>query len=69
MATNMQLLKAKIRERAMTQAQVAAAIGMDESTLSRKLKTDGLSFSIGEMHKLAALLQLTAEEATRIFLA
>lgn len=69
MATNMQLLKAKIRERSMTQAQVATAIGMDESTLSRKLKAEGLSFSIGEMHKLAALLQLTAEEATRIFLA
>jgi transcriptional regulator with XRE-family HTH domain len=69
MATNMNLLRAKIVERGMTQEKLAAAIGMDSSTFWRKMQTQGLSFSIGEMHKIADTLQLSDTDATQIFLA
>lgn len=68
LATNMQLLRAKIVERRLTQEKVARSIGIDESTFSRKMKTDGMAFSIGEMHRIAEVLQLSAEDAQNIFL-
>lgn len=68
MATNMNLLRAKIVERGTTQERVAEQMGIDASTLSRKIQAQGLSFSIGEMHKLANILQLSSSEASAIFL-
>lgn len=68
MATNMQLLRAKIVERNLTQEKLAKAIGVDSSTFSRKMQSSGLSFSIGEMHKIAEILELSGEEAKAIFL-
>ena len=68
LATNMQLLRAKIVERRLTQEKVARSLGIDESTFSRKMKTDGMAFSIGEMHRIAEVLQLSAEDAQNIFL-
>lgn len=68
MSTNMNLLKGKLRERGMTQQELACKIGMDPSTLSRKLASDGLKFTVGEMHEVAATLELSANECKAIFL-
>lgn len=62
-------LKGKIVARGLTQEQVAVQIGMDRSTFSRKMQNNALNFSVGEMHRLCKILQLTSEEAKQIFLA
>ena len=68
MDTSMNRLRGKIRERGLTQQQVSEKIGIDPSTFYRKLASGGLAFTVGEMHKLADVLQLTPEESTQIFL-
>lgn len=67
MQTNMNLLKGKIREHGLTQSDVATRIGMDSSTFSRKVSADGLKFTVGEMHSIAAVLSLTNDECRDIF--
>lgn len=68
MSTNMNLLRSELKERGLTQQEFASKIGMDSSTLSRKLTSDGLKFTVGEIHEIAATLDLTADECTSIFL-
>jgi len=68
MRTDMAKLKGKIVERAMTQEEVAEKLGIDSSTFSRKMKADGLSFTIEQMHKLVDILSITPQEAIQIFL-
>ena len=68
MSTNMNLLRGKLKERGVTQQELAQKIGMDSSTLSRKLASDGLKFTVGEMHDIAATLNLSANECKSIFL-
>ncbi len=61
-------LKGSIAANGMTQEEVARAIGIDNSTFIRKMKSKGVAFSIGQMHKLADVLSLTPEETILIFL-
>lgn len=68
MHTDMAKLKGKIVERAMTQEEVAAKIGIDSSTFSRKMKAEGLSFTVEQMHKLVDILDISPQEAIQIFL-
>lgn len=68
MHTDMAKLKGKIVERAMTQEEVAAKIGIDSSTFSRKMKAEGLSFTVEQMHKLVEILDISPQEAIQIFL-
>lgn len=68
MHTDMAKLKGKITERSMTQEEVAEKIGIDSSTFSRKMKANGLTFTVGQMHKIANVLSLTNQEAVQIFL-
>lgn len=68
METNMNLLKGKIKENCLTLAEVADRIGIDASTLHRKLNANGLTFTIGEMHAISDVLHLTADECKAIFL-
>ena len=65
---NLPLLRAKIVERGTTQGMVAVKIGVDPSTFSRKMSTDGENFSIKEMHGMVESIPLTPEEAKEIFL-
>ena len=44
-------LKGSIAANGMTQEAVAHAIGIDNSTFCRKMKCDGVTFSVGQMHK------------------
>ncbi|GIP14359.1 hypothetical protein J40TS1_00010 [Paenibacillus montaniterrae] len=68
MKTNMQKLRGKIVEAGITQEAVADLIGVDRSTFYRKVKSEGISFTIGEVHKIANAIQLTQQEAVEIFL-
>ena len=68
MQVNTNKLKGYIAASGMTQEAVAKAIGVDSSTFSRKLKCNGLTFSIGQMHKLVDVLSIPASDATAIFL-
>lgn len=68
MTVDVNKLKGKIVERGMTQEAVAKAIGVDNSTFTRKMKSCGLTFSIGQMHQLVKLLDISPEDAQLIFL-
>jgi len=61
-------LKAKIVERDLSIQTVAKQLGMNRSTLYRKLKNrSGDAFTVGEVRKLSEILQLTPNEITEIF--
>ncbi len=68
MKTDLMQLRSKMAECNMTQEEVAHKIGVDPSTFSRKMKSDGLKFTVGQVHKLATVLGMTTEEAKNIFL-
>lgn len=68
MQTNMNLLKAKIIEGGLTNAEFAQKIGMDNSTLLRKMHAEGLKFTVGEMHKIKDVLCLSESDCRAIFL-
>lgn len=68
MQTNMDLLRGKMAERNVGKEELARRIGVDASTFYRKMKDNGNSFTVGQMHKIVAALNLTHEEATSIFL-
>lgn len=68
MSTNMDILRGKMLEKHMNVEEIAREIGIDTSTFYRKLKSDGMSFTVGQMHKIAEVLKLTPEEASSIFL-
>lgn len=59
-------LKGKIVENGLSQIELAKAVGMDRSTLSRKMK-NGEAFTIGEANRIVTILKLTREEAIKIF--
>ena len=68
MQVNVNKLRGKIAESGMSNEMVADALGIDGSTFFRKMKADGLSFSIGQMHSLVSVLHMTPAEACDIFL-
>lgn len=59
-------LNGKIVERGTTKEALAAAIGINRSTLHRRLKNGSLR--VGDVHKICEVLRLTAAEAMEIFL-
>ncbi len=65
---DLQMLKGKIVENGMNVETVAEKIGVDRSSLYRKLNNFE-KITIGEARKMKAVLGLTAEEACHIFLA
>lgn len=68
MRANMDKLRGKIVENKSSHEKVADALGIDPSTFSRKMKSDGINFTIGQVHKLSDALGLSAEEVASIFL-
>ncbi len=68
MSTNMNALRGKMEEKRITNEELARRIGVDVSTLYRKMKSEGVSFTVGQMHKIVEVLNLTSAEATSIFL-
>lgn len=68
MQTNMDVLRGKITEKKITHEELAKKIGIDPSTFSRKMKSDGVNFTVGQMHRIVDALALTPSEAASIFL-
>ena len=65
--TNVSVLKGKIAENNMTQEGVADEMGINRSTFYRKMKENGKSFTVEEVHKLIEILSLSNTEVMKIF--
>lgn len=68
MQVNMDKLRGKMAEKNIGKEELAKKIGVDASTFYRKMKDEGVSFTIGQMHRIVDELGLSREEATTIFL-
>ena len=68
MSTDMNKLRGKMRDLNVSPEDMAREIGVDPSTFYRKIKSDGVNFTVGQMHRIVEVLHLTREEATTIFL-
>lgn len=65
---NADMLKGKLREHALTQADAASKIGLSLSRFNAKLnETGGAEFSLGEVRALKSLLSLGAQQTEEIF--
>ena len=64
---NVPMLRGKVIEKGLTLEKVADKIGIDKSTMSRKLGNLGEDFTIKQADDLVNLLGLTSSEATAIF--
>lgn len=69
MHTNINKLRGKIAEKRISTDALAVKMGINPATFYRKMKADGLTFTVGQMHQIVAALGLTAEETIAIFLA
>ena len=65
--TNVDKLKGKIKEMRLTPEKLAAIVGIDKSTMYRKLNNGGDEFTIGQADIIAKALSLDAGEAQAIF--
>ena len=61
-------LRGRIVEKGFTQESLAEQLGIDNSTFSRKMTTNGVAVTIGQMHQIPELLALSCDEAADIFL-
>ena len=64
---NMMKLRGAMAGKGSTQEKLAEIIGIDRTTLIRKMKNDGLQFTVEEVQKIAVALSLTAQEVLDIF--
>lgn len=64
---NVNKLKGKIVENEMNITELAEKIGLDRSTLYRKLNTKGETLSIKEANLIVDVLNLTKDESISIF--
>lgn len=65
---NANKLRGKIVENGLTVEAVAEQMGMDRSTLYRKMRPDtGTSFTVGEARAIGRILKLSAQDVMAIF--
>lgn len=64
---NINKLKGKVVEQGMTIETLAHKIGIDKSTLYRKMNNKGETFTIKEASLICKILNLSGQEATAIF--
>ena len=64
---NINKLKGKIVERELTVEKLADILGMDKSTLYRKISSNGDSISIKEADAISKALSLSLDEVNAIF--
>lgn len=64
---NINKFKGKVVENGLSIEKVARLIGIDKSTLYRKLNAGGNDITIGEMGEMYKILKLTVDEAHDIF--
>lgn len=65
--TNAEKLKAKLKEKNMSIEDISKAIEIDKSTFYRKLASDGMTFTIGEVDKISKVLNLSVQDINSIF--
>ena len=66
---NVNKLKGKIVENGLNVSQLASSIGIDKTTLYRKLTSTGDTLTISEAEKIARTLNLSMEDVNAIFFA
>lgn len=64
---NVNKLKGKIVEKGMTVEQLARKMGVNKSTIYRKLNNAGETFTIKDANLICSILGLTGQEAAGIF--
>lgn len=64
---NINKLKGKIIEKGLNIGGLAGKMGVDRSTLYRKLNKNGDTLTVKEARLIVEILELSAEEATDIF--
>lgn len=69
MKTNVKELVDMMKSKGIGVPELAQKIGVDASTLYRKLGAGGEKFTIGEVHRMMEAIPLSNEDANRIFLA
>lgn len=62
-----QVLKERIKESGMSIEKISAMIGIDASTMYRKIQRGGDGFTIKETNELAEVLKLSSDDALDIF--
>ena len=67
MSMNVNKLRAKIVEKGLSIDIVAKEIGINRSSLYRKLNNAGETLTIKEANAIVKVLNITADEATDIF--
>nr|DAV37613.1 MAG TPA: helix-turn-helix domain protein [Caudoviricetes sp.] len=60
-------LKAEIKRSGLTQDQLANKIGIDPSTLNRKINNKNSTLSVDEAQKIVAVLNIPEEKLAVIF--
>jgi predicted DNA-binding transcriptional regulator AlpA len=60
-------IRARIIELGMSIPQIASSLGMNRSTMYRKLKDPG-RFTVAELRKLVSVLQWSGQEVRDIFM-
>lgn len=65
--TNAEKLKAKLNEKGMSIEDISKAIEIDKSTFYRKLASNGMTFTIGEVDKISKVLNLSVDDINSIF--
>jgi len=68
MSVNIPMLRGRMIQNGYNIVTLANRIGIDRSTLYRRIQDEGLSFTVGEIHKIIDTLQLSKEDASCIFL-
>lgn len=68
MRVDVELLKKEIAMSGKTKETFAKEIGIDYSTFTRKMKRSALTFTVGQMHKITEVLNLSNAKAAEIFL-
>lgn len=65
---NIDKLRGKMKEKNITQAELADSIGVARSTVNRKMNNGGNDFSIEEVQLILVALNISNDEAIEIFL-
>lgn len=69
MLVNVNKIHGRIKELKTNIVEVAGKMGIDKSTLYRKLANNGAGLTVKDAQMLVEILQLTDEEALLIFFA
>lgn len=69
MFVNVDKIHGRIRELKTNVVEVAGKMGVDKSTLYRKLANNGAGLTVKDAQQLVDILQLTDEDALQIFFA